>query len=351
MRRGASGRSDAGLGVRAHGCEGDAAGRLELGPAGRELDGLPHLFGAHVVEQDPGRAAVERLAHLRQRLRLDLYRQPVDAALESRQGRSDAAGDAEVILLHEDAVVEAGAMVPAAAAADGVLLERAEPGRGLARVEDGRPRPLGQLDEAAGEGGDTAEPADEVERDALAAEDRARGPLDQGEYRRHVGHRRALLEFRPDVYRGVEGVEDGGADRNPADDARLLEQQLRAAVRIRRHERERGRVARADVLAQGRADHALDLLLRQLHRSSTGSWPGWTTRCPANASLSTGKSSRKWTPRLSSRARPHAATWRTSGCGDPRRRVRPSALWMRPASRQSSAPGFAAGSAGVASAS
>ena len=65
--------------------ERDAAGRLELGAAGGDLDGLAHLLGAHVVEQDPRRAAVEGLAHLRDRLGLDLDRQPVDAPVERRE--------------------------------------------------------------------------------------------------------------------------------------------------------------------------------------------------------------------------------------------------------------------------
>ena len=51
--------------------------------------------------------------------------------------RADAAGQALVVVLDQDAVVEAQAMIGAAAAADGVLLERAESRRRLARVEDG----------------------------------------------------------------------------------------------------------------------------------------------------------------------------------------------------------------------
>src|SRR5207244_6999500 len=60
---------DSGLGVGANDVERDAARRLELGATCGELDRLTHFLGAHVVEQDPGRAAGERLAHLRERLR------------------------------------------------------------------------------------------------------------------------------------------------------------------------------------------------------------------------------------------------------------------------------------------
>ena len=71
-----------------------------------------------------GAPPFERLAYLREGLGLDLDRQAVDAAVESRQRRGDAAGDAEVVLLHEHAVVEACAVVAAATAANRVLLER-----------------------------------------------------------------------------------------------------------------------------------------------------------------------------------------------------------------------------------
>ena len=95
------------------------------------------------------------------------------------------------------AVVQTGAVVRAAAAAHRVLLERAQAGRRLARVEDARGRALGQLDEAARERGDPAQAADEVERDALAGEDRPRRAFDDGEDGGNVGDRGALLDHAP----------------------------------------------------------------------------------------------------------------------------------------------------------
>src|SRR4029077_2469817 len=101
-------------------------------------------------------------------------------AVASRSARASSAGDAEVFLLHQYAVVEACAVVAAAAAANRVFLESTQAGRRLSRVEDGRGGSLGQLDEAAGQRRDAAEPAEQVECDAFAAEDRACGPLDHG---------------------------------------------------------------------------------------------------------------------------------------------------------------------------
>ena len=69
-------------------------------------------------------------------------------------------------------------MVRAAAAANRVLLERAQPGRRLAGVEDRRAGARDRVDVAARERGDSGEAAEEIERRALAGEDRARGARD-----------------------------------------------------------------------------------------------------------------------------------------------------------------------------
>src|SRR5262249_29453782 len=330
---------------------GDASRSLELRAAGDEFHRLAYLLGAHVVEQDSRRTAVEGFVDLRERLGLDLDRQPVDAALERRERRADAARDAEVVLLDEHAVVEAGTMVAASTAAHGVLLEGTEAGGGLAGVEDGGGGAVRQLDEASRERGDAAEPGEQIERDTLAAEDRAGRPLHHCEDGGDIGDRGSFVDFRLDLDRRVERAKDRGGDRYAAHHAGLLEQQLGMAARVFGHEREGRGVAGAEVLGQRRGDDTLDVFPRQLHRSSSGSRPGRTTRCPANESLSTGKSSRKWTPRLSSRAIPHAAIPRTRGCSSSRRRPRPQALRIRPASCQSAAPGSAAGAMGEGSAS
>ena len=57
--------------------------------------------------------------------------------LHPRDRLGDAAGQADVVVLDQDAVVERRAVVGAAAGAHGVLLERAQRRRRLARVEDG----------------------------------------------------------------------------------------------------------------------------------------------------------------------------------------------------------------------
>ena len=98
-------------------------------------------------------------------------------------GAGDGVGDGgagEVVVLDQHGVGEPQAVVGAAAGADGGLLEEAEAGEGLARIEDADPGVglVGRLDEAGREGGDAGEVAEEVQRSALGGEDRAQGPAD-----------------------------------------------------------------------------------------------------------------------------------------------------------------------------
>ena len=117
-----------------------------------------------------------------------------------------------------------------------------------------------------------------------------------------------------------------------------------------RHERERRRVARADVLRQG-ARWMSFCASSSIAAPAPDPVPGRTTKWPASVSLETGKSARKWTPRLSSRISPVAAISRTSGCCESSSLTSPSALLISPASRQSAAPGSSASPIGEASAS
>ena len=91
--------------------------------------------------------------------------------------RADAAGDRDVVVFDQHRVVEAEAVIVAAAAAYGVFLHRPQPRRGLARTDDARLGVGDPLDELRGGGGDAGHVADEVERGALGAEDRARVAL------------------------------------------------------------------------------------------------------------------------------------------------------------------------------
>ena len=91
---------------------------------------------------------------------------------------ADAAGRRGVVLLDEDRVEQAEAVVRPAARGDRGLLERAQPRRRLARVEDPRAGALDLADRARGRGRDARQAAEEVQRRALGGQDRPRRALD-----------------------------------------------------------------------------------------------------------------------------------------------------------------------------
>ena len=95
-----------------------------------------HLVGGHVVEQDCFGAVLEGVFEFLLSADFDLDTLAGFAAGEgAAEDGADAAAEGDVVVLDEDAVGEVEAMVGAAAAEDGVLVEGAEAGDGLAGVE------------------------------------------------------------------------------------------------------------------------------------------------------------------------------------------------------------------------
>src|SRR5690606_16866171 len=92
-----------------------------------------------------------------------------------------AACDGNVVVLDEDGVEQADAMVHAASCAHGIFLERAEPGRGFARVDDCGAGAGDGIDIATCQRGDAAQTTDEIECDALRRQQRAGAAADTGD--------------------------------------------------------------------------------------------------------------------------------------------------------------------------
>ena len=147
-------------------------------------------------------------------------------------------------------------MVRRAAGADGVLLERAQRRRRLARVEDGDAA-AGGVDEPARARGDAREPLQKVERGPFADEQRPRGADHLGDLlARAAGV--AIVLARPQTRHGpcasshlskrLEG------DLQAGEDAVGLHQEDAASHRGRRDRRIGRDVAVADVLLE-RAAH------------------------------------------------------------------------------------------------
>ncbi len=106
---------------------------------------------------------------------------PTAARTALTASRTDPA--AAMVVLDHDGVVEAEAVVVAAAAADRVLLEGAQAGRGLARVDDPGRHLADSVDDRPGRRGYATQVTEEVEADPLGRKDGPGRPGDGGQRR------------------------------------------------------------------------------------------------------------------------------------------------------------------------
>ena len=211
-------------GVVARHRERQATGRLDLDV----LPGAPHRLHRlaqqrhrHVVAEQEPRPGRDRLQRLGGGGDLDL---DVDARGRWRGPRrtprvSEPGGELVVVLDHRD-VVQAHALVGAAAAAHGVLLQGAQPRRGLAGVEDHRAGALEGVGPAAGVRGDAGEPAEQVQQGALADQRWRRVEPRRTASTSPAAHHVAVLAARLDVDLGRpeplgHRPEHGGQQRHP----------------------------------------------------------------------------------------------------------------------------------------
>ena len=127
----------------------------------------------HVVQQHHARAVGQRLVELGQRLDLDLDEAgPCRDARRGTQRRAHAARRDDVVLLDQHRVVEADAVVGAAARPHRVLLREPQAGQRLAGVDDSGPGAAHGIDMRRGPGRHRAEQLQEVERGALGSQQR-----------------------------------------------------------------------------------------------------------------------------------------------------------------------------------
>ena len=172
-------------------------------------------------------------------------------------GRRERAGGGDVIFLDQEHVKKTHAVIVRAAAAHGVLLRRAQTRQRLARIEQSAAGAGDRFDIAARRSRRTGQSLQEVERRALAGQDRARGPFDLKEERARLDCIAVLrvpddLDGRIQAPKGL--VDPGGA----ADDGLLARDSPSAHFLLRRHER-RGDVVRAHVFGKRGFDLAADV--------------------------------------------------------------------------------------------
>src|SRR6266487_1225979 len=234
-------------------------------------------------------------------------------------GRPGPAGRADVVVLDQQGVAEAHAVVLAAAGADRVLGELAEAGEGLAGVADDRAGALDRRHERRGERGHAGEVAEQVQQRPLRRQHDPGRPGDAAE-RAAGGDRLAVLQLRLEGRRlEVEPAGDlGKGDLHggqPGDHAGCPRGQHRGRVRV---EQRAGGVPGRQVLVEGDPDSGPERLRGDTlpdHRRTTSAAgtgtratsarppaPPRTTCRTRQASTGPGYSRRWWAPRDSSRA-------------------------------------------------
>lgn len=185
MDEGAGGDEvEAEAGVARKALEVDAAAGLGEGAAGDEGEGLLDFGGGEVVEQDDVGAGGEDGGELVEAVDLDLDGEIGGGFAGAGDGGGEVVGGAEegeVVILQHDAVEEAEAVVPGAAAGDGVFLEHAVARGGFARIEQSGAAGAEGCDVGGGGGGDAGKALEKIEGDALGGEKGARVALDGGE--------------------------------------------------------------------------------------------------------------------------------------------------------------------------
>ena len=153
------------------------------------------------------------------------------------QGGFDAAGERDVVVLDEDGVIEAEAVVHAAAAAHRVFFGDAQAGRGFAGADDAG---LGVGDgagNAVGGAGDATEMTEKIQCDAFAGEDFAGRSAEPGD---DVARADAAAIRSLDVHfdAGVDEFEGEFDQRQPGDDPGFARDEEGFGIEIRRHGRD-----------------------------------------------------------------------------------------------------------------
>ena len=171
-------------------------------------------------------------------------------------GLDDAAGKIDMVVLQQNHVEEADAMVHAAADLDGLLLQDAEARRRLARVEDVGSRALQALHVAARHRGDAAHALHDVEHQTLRLQQRAHlARDDEGHVARlDMG---AVMDEDLHLERRVEAVEHLAGNLHAREHALLLDEELALAHRLLGDAAKGGVVAVANILGKGQIDQSL----------------------------------------------------------------------------------------------
>ncbi len=210
------------------------------------------LLERQIVEQDDVGARVDGRLDIGKALRLDLDQHLLPGGLHPPDGFDDAARKPDVVVLDQDAVVEARPMVAAAARAHRILLERAQRRCRLARVEHDNPT-VGRVDIAPRQRGDTREPLQEVERRPFGSQHQRSRAFDLGGDRTSLAAIAVAIPER-DVHGGIELTERLRRHVEARQDARRLDHDRAVPADVGRHGGLRRDVAPPEVLRERATD-------------------------------------------------------------------------------------------------
>ena len=192
---------DPGLGVVARHGERQATGRLDLDPCPvpRTACTVSRSRATDMLSQSRNRAPAATASSASAMVVTSTWMStPGSRGADRVVRRGQRAGRELVVVLDHRDVVQAHALVGAAAAAHGVLLQGPQPRRGLAGVQDHRAGALEGVGPATGVRGDAGEPAEQVQQGALAHQHGPGGAAQDGQ---HVAapHHVTVLAARLDV--------------------------------------------------------------------------------------------------------------------------------------------------------
>ncbi len=251
----------------------DAAAGLGQGAALHFFHGETKLNESHVVQEDNVGGCGDGLINLFECIGLDFNLEFGITGAGAGNGGGDGIGrfiaqGGEMVVLDEDHVIEAMAVISATAAGDGIFLKAPPPGSGFTDVEDFCVCASDGFDELGRQRGDAGEALDKIKGGAFGGEQGAGGP---GNFKEDL----AVLEGfavggdAVDLDGGGKFVKGHFGEGETGDDERLAGFHHRLRGGVFGNSGESGGVAVADVLGKGELDSAADFVIGQKTHKTT----------------------------------------------------------------------------------
>lgn len=274
VRKGTDGdKIDTALRIIAESIHGDAARRLGLVLAVDQLDSLTSLGRCEIVEHDAVDAADgENLIELVEIANLDLDTKILAFLLEilvdTGDGLIDAARKVDMVVLEEDHVEEADAVVAASANLDSHLVEKAHARGRLASVDNLGVETLELGDVTRGCGCDAAHVLHDIENEPLGEKKGLGATLDT-ESDIALLDAVAVMENLVELEIWIYVRKNLTSNVYAGEDTVLLDDELGTSDSVGWDARERGVVTIADILADATVDEVVEVSVEICHFCSS----------------------------------------------------------------------------------